>query len=636
MKRKSSRRAPAVSMLLVILVMAAAVAGAPGSVGARVSSLGGPPSYPRFAGAAYGAASGQAPVGGDFSFTCNTQAIGAAVRVSGHAVPAGSGITNDGSCGQAYLFINVPGAGRLKATVALANDATISAVGAPEARIAVLGTNGYTSHTEDIVLTKGGAKTVDIDVAGAVTVSFAFPNGADTYVYDMHLSGTARIRHATPLSGGGMAVGGSPLATSRAGYTCNAGLTTKAVSVSHVTIPVGAAIELLPCGIAALKIPAGSSGTLALRFGANDLSDYSSVPTVFDVRVLDAGGYLLRKAIGLAFAGSGLQPIWVNVSGGATVTLTADAGSAVLDLTGFALLTDQYKQHPNPDHNEFGSPSGSPVSIVPEAFAVDCNAHPGEADVTVNRQAVARDTYLYATDCGVASLVMTNAHGTFHALVGVDDTTTPQKTGAVKLTVLDQNGKPIFTTSVRADLGKRAVPLNAPITGASIVKLEITGPVVIYDLQLTGHATFYDRVFPPSEPPTTLKGGVALNPLAFTVGCNTAVSKSDILLLHAAALEQWALDGQGCGTAILNLGSVKGPHATFGGRFALAAADQRLKIGHVVVSVLGGNGKVLRTMTLTAREGYGPATFGISLSGGAKLNLSWSDQRVILLALSLA
>jgi hypothetical protein len=121
--------------------------------------------------------------------------------------------------------------------------------------------------------------------------------------------------------------------------------------------------------------------------------------------------------------------------------------------------------------------------------------------------------------------------------------------------VLDQNSKPLFTRSVQARIGWPGVPLNAPITGGSIVKLEFSGDLVVYNLWLSGQATFYDRVFPPSEPPVGTAGGTVVNPLAFKVDCNTAVSTADILLIHEAALEQWALDGYRCGTATLKLQS---------------------------------------------------------------------------------
>ncbi|HEY8285507.1 MAG TPA: hypothetical protein VIJ28_14075 [Chloroflexota bacterium] len=630
-----NRPSPIILATLPILLLAMTIAATPALAATALAAPAAALAYPRFGGPLSGVAAGQSPLGADFSFTCNEQANAAAVTVAGQPVPAGAAITNTDNCGQAYLFVSAPGAGRFQARIALADDATIAGGGAPEARIFVLAGNGYTSRTLDIALVKGVAKTIDLDLAGAVMLAVGFPNGAPVYVSAMRLTGTARIRHITPLEGGGMASGGTAVAASQMSFTCNAAATTTPKSVSHLIIPTSSAIEMTSCGVTTIKVPAGSTGTLAARFGAGDLSDYTSVPTVFDIRVLDAAGHLLRKAIGLAFLGGGLQPIWVNLTGGATVTLTADTGNAIVDLVGLALLPGQYKQHPNPDHNEFGSPTGSPVSIVPESFAVDCNAHPGDADITVDHVTVLRDTFLSGTDCGVASLVMTNARGAFHALVGLDDTTSPAKSGMVRLTVLDQYSRPLFHTSTRATIGKPAITLNAPITGASIVKLEFYGPVVLYDLQLTGRATFYDRVFPPSEPPTSGKTGIAVNPTAFTVSCNTAISRADILLIHAAALEQWALDGQDCGTASLNLRTVKGPRAVFAGRYALPAAEQRFKVGHVLLRVLGPDGKTLRTMRLVAREGYGPVPFQISVAGAARLDLSWSDRRVILFAMSL-
>ncbi len=103
-----------------------------------------------------------------------------------------------------------------------------------------------------------------------------------------------------------------------------------------------------------------------------------------------------------------------------------------------------------------------------------------------------------------------------------------------------------------------------------------------------------------------------------------------------AALEQWALDGQDCGAASLNVRSIKGPHAVFAGRYALPAAEQRYKIGRVMVRVVGPDGKVLRRQTLTAREGYGPVPLTVSLAGAARLDLFWPDRRVIVFAMTQA
>jgi hypothetical protein len=594
------------------------------------------PTYPPFQGPFAGTTGGQSPLAADFSTTCNVQASSGPVTAAQTTIAAGTAVTDPDTCGQGYLFLSVPGAGHFTASAALADNATIGSAGTPALRIFVLGSNGYTSRSLDVLPAKGTASTVNLDLAGAVALAVTFPSGAQAYLFNMRLTGTAQLRRATPMSVADATTGGAPVSASRISFACNDHLSTTLRSVSHVTIPTAQAIDQATCGGVTITLPPGLGNTLTLRYGASDASDYTSVPTVFDVRVLDKAGHLLRKAVGLAFLGGGLQPIWVDVTGGATVTFAIDAGNADLEVTDLRLLPAQYKMHPNPNHNEFGSPSGSPVSIVPDAFAIDCNAHPGADDITVNRLPVLRDTYLNGTRCGVASLIMTNAHGSFHALVGMNDSTSPETRGALKLTVLDQNGKPLFITSVQAAIGKPAVPLSAPITGGSIVKLEFAGPglLVLYNLQLAGQATFYDRVFPPSEPPVSTPNGTVVNPLAFKVDCNAAVSTTDILLIHEAALEQWALDGQRCGTAILDLRTLHQAKATFGGRIGLAAADQHLKLGHVQVQVLAGNGKILRTVTLIAREGYGPRPFLISLAGAASIKLSWPDQRVIVFAMS--
>lgn len=631
--RQPRRRLPA--LLLTPLLLAATVAASPGPGLARAQAAAhaAAQANPPFQGPFAGTAGGQRPVATDFSTTCNVQASSVPVTAARTTIAAGTAITDPDSCGLGYLFLSAPGAGHFTAGAALADDATIASGAVPALRIFVLGRNGYTSRSLDVVLSKGTARAIDLDVAGAVALAVAFPNGAQSYLFNMHLTGTARLRQATPMPIGA-ATGGAPVGAGKISFACNDHLSTTPHSVSQVTIPAAQALDLATCGGVTITLPSGQGNTLTLRYGASDGSDYTSVPTVFDVRVLDKAGHLLRKAVGLAFLGSGLQPLWVDVAGGATVTLAIDTGNADLEVTDLRLLPARYTPHANPNHNEFGSPSGSPVGIVPEAFAIYCNAHPGADDITVDRLPVLRDTYLSGTTCGVASLVMTNVRGSFHALVGMADGTSPETTGGIKLTVLDQNSKPLFTRSARVGIGMPGVPLNAPITGGSIVKLEFAGPVVVYNLQLSGQATFYDRVFPPSEPPVSTPGGTLVDPRAFAVTCNTAVSATDILLIHEAALEQWALDGQQCGTATLDLRTLRQAHATFGARFGLAAADQHLKVGHVQVRLLVGNGTVLRTVILTAREGYGPQPFSISLAGAARLQLSWPDQRIIVFAMS--
>ena len=551
---RSGRQRRLMAGMLALLLLTVMVTAAPGSGPAHAQTAAPAPSstYPAFQGPVAGMLAGQNPLAADFSTTCNAQASSGPVTAAHTTIAAGTAITDPDTCGMAYLFLGVPGAGHFSAHAALADDAVVASGSAPTLRFFVLGRNGYTSRSLDVVLSKGTVGTINLDLAGAVALAVAFPNGAQPYLFQMRLTGTAHLRRATPMSVTGATPDGIPVSASRISFACNDHLSDTPRSVSHVTIPTAQAIDQATCGGTSIALPPGQGRTLTLRYGASDASDYTSVPTVFDVRVLDRAGHLLRKAVGLAFLGGGLQPIWVDVTGGATVTLAIDTGNADLEVTDLRLLPGQYALHPNPNHNEFGSPSGAPVSIVPEAFAVDCNAHPGTDDITVNRLPVLRDTYLYGARCGVASLVMTNVRGSFHALVGMNDSTGPATTGSLTLTVLDQTSKTLFTTTVQARIGMPGVVLNAPITGGGIVKLAFNGDLVVYNLQLAGQATFYDRVFPPSEPPVSTPGGTVVNPLAFKVDCNTAVSTTDILLIHEAALEQWALDGERCGTALLH------------------------------------------------------------------------------------
>ena len=68
-----------------------------------------------------------------------------------------------------------------------------------------------------------------------------------------------------------------------------------------------------------------------------------------------------------------------------------------------------------------------------------------------------------------------------------------------------------------------------------------------------------------------------MNPLAFKVDCNTAVSTTDIVLIHEAALEQWALDGERCGTALLHLQNLHQAKATFEKRNAMSMMQRLSK-----------------------------------------------------------
>jgi hypothetical protein len=285
--------------------------------------------------------------------------------------------------------------------------------------------------------------------------------------------------------------------------------------------------------------------------------------------------------------------------------------------------------------SDFGSPSGAPIPIAPDAVVGLCNAGLGNVDVTVANHPVPRYSYMAVEGCGIAELIMTDAHGTFAAKVGVSDSST-DKTMTAHLVVFDQNSKPLSNMSVTAHQGQPGAAIGASITGASIVQISFTGNAagILYDMRLSGHGTLYDRVFPPSEPPVSTTGGTAIDPRTAKVSCNVSVSATDLALIHQVALEQWSLYLNGCGSAILNIASLHGPHKMFSALYGIAVQDPTVLIAHLQFTVLDAKGKTVRQATFVARAGYGPRRAAISVAGGSTLQITDPDGRLVIYALT--
>ncbi|HWE61899.1 MAG TPA: hypothetical protein VHB98_09315 [Chloroflexota bacterium] len=594
------------------------------------------PAAPVFPGLLLGASTITVPKPANFVYGCNVAASAQPAKAAGTTLAAGTAIHNVDGCGQALLYLNAPASGHFQATFAVADAATGTTAGL---RLFLLGAGGYELRTLILQATKGKAQPVDLDVAGGVTLALTFPTSTESYVYNIKLTGTAHARAATPLTGGGLPAGGTPVAASAMQLTCNVSRSTTSSTVTQVTVPMTGSLQMEGCGKVSVSIPANAQGALALRYGENDSTNYSSLPAQVGLRVLDATGHLLRKAIGLTYLGSGLQPLWVNVQGGSTVTFTLDGGNTnpQLAVAGISFLPAPVAPHHNPDRQDFGSPSGAPIAISPDAVVGICNANLGTSDTTVTHQPLLRDTYLSVHGCGVAELIMTGAHGRFTTKFGIDDSSI-DKTLTAHLIVLDQNSHPIATSSATAQLGQPAVTLSATIDNASIVQISFNGNASgdLYGFQLSGHATLYDRIFPPSEPPVSTMGGTAINPLLMSVSCNVHPTTQDMELIHQVALEQWSLYFNGCGAAVLNLASLPGPHRTFSALYGIALQDPRVLIAHIQFTVLDAKGGTVRKATFVARAGYGPRRAAISLAGGAKLQLTIIDQPLVLFALTTA
>jgi len=594
---------------------------------------------PSFPGPRFGAAGPQVLTPAAFSYQCNTGTTTAPVSAAGVTLAAGQAIRYQG-CGQAQIVLNAPASGHFQASVAVPDDAPAGSQAGLQ--LLVLGPGGFNIHRAIVQVVKGTTRQADVDVSGGVALAMIFVTLAPTVIYHMKLTGLARALRPVPLMGTGMPAGARPVSKAAVSFACVAGPANQQSTISSVTVPLTGTYQVQSCGKIIVRLPPGVGGTLALRYGTDEtLTNYSSIPAEIALRVLDSSNHLLRKAIGLSSIGSGLQALWVDTHGGGTATLSEDAGGGEhLAVVGLSFLPGHYAPHANPDHQEFGSPSGGAVDIAPEALVNVCNASVGTNDTAVAHQAIPRDSWISLIGCGVTELIMTNAHGRFHARFGISDASTnPDRQQTVDLITLDQNSHPLVQVRATAKQGAPPAILDANIAGASILEVRsVSGgaPGVLFDMTLTGHATLYDRVFPPTEAPVSTAGGTPLDPRAFTVTCNVAVTNQDILLIHQAALEQWALWLGGCGTATLNLATLHGSHGLISLLYGMAVQDQHEGIAHVRLLVLDAQGKVLRTVTGVSRAGYGPRRLAIGLAGGAKLQIAAVDATLYVYALTAA
>jgi hypothetical protein len=607
---------------LVGLLVAMVGAGMAGNTVATQAAALTPVVYP---GPSLGVAATQHPIGTDFTLTCNALVSVSGAHAAGAAIPAGSGIQAKTGCGEATLILAVPGSGHLQARFAVDDGDTTG--GSATVRVRVFGHAGYLLRATSMVITKkDGAKPIDMDVSGATAISFDFPGAPITDLYMIRLTGSARARRSAPGLGNTIPAGAVPVSAASATPACNAYVATQPAMVSRVQVPVAGGIELDGCGVLTFRLPSAADGTFTVRYGTSDAVNYTATPSVLTLRVFDARGRLLRKAVGLSHLGGGLQPLWVSTMGGATLTLTDESsGSDKVEVTGFAQLPGPASLHPNPNHQFFGGSTGDGVAIMPQALTTTCTAEIGSTDLTVGHTPVYLGTYINGYSCGISELSITNAHGHLTGRLGLPGTAIAP--ASVKIIVLDPNGHPLSQSVVKASSGESGTPFSVSLNNASIVTFLFAGDhSILYDLRLVGQAVVYDRVFPPAEPPVSAKGGTAIDPqdLMLHQACGVVIPNADVLLVHEAAMQFWALDGQMCGGyASLALTGSKYPKHQFSARYGIPAADQTDAIAQLQVSVLNGAGKDIRHTTFTTRNGYGPQTLRISLQGGASLRIVW-------------
>ncbi|MGH2410362.1 MAG: hypothetical protein ACRDGS_08360, partial [Chloroflexota bacterium] len=296
---------------------------------------------PTFPGPRFGAPGAPALTPGDFSYQCTTAASTTPISAAGVTVAAGQGIYSQG-CGQAQILLNTPASGHFQASVAVPDNAPAgSTVGL---QLLVLGPGGFNIHHTFVRAAKGTTRQADVDVAGGVALALTFFTPAPSVIYHMKLTGSARTLRPVPLVGTGMPAGATLVPKANVSLTCVANPATAPSTISGVTVPLTGTYQVQGCGKLTIPLPAGAGGMLALRYGTDEtITNYSSLPAEVELRVLDAGGHLLRKAIGLTYIGGGLQALWVDTHGGGTATLSVDAGGGEhVAVTSISFLPGRY------------------------------------------------------------------------------------------------------------------------------------------------------------------------------------------------------------------------------------------------------------------------------------------------------
>lgn len=627
---------------LACLCLASITASAPlvASPAARVATnAGASPSSIVFPGPSRGVPGTRTPRPADFHLHCNAGINNdAPVRVAGTTVTTGTAIGDGAGCGAMVLLLDVPGPGRFSATYGV-GDADTS--GQPAGvRIHVLDRDGFSLSITTVTAAHGAAVPIAVDVARAVALEIDSFGHATGYLYNVGLGGTARVLAPAAGSGSILPAGAKPVNMAGAAYGCNGFAEKPPASVAAVVVPATGAAYLQACGQFALTIPSHTRGALVLRYGMDDGAARGAM--LLSLRALDAGGRLLRKAVGVAAVGGGLQPLWIDLGNVRTIQVTADNVSISeggIDVTGVGILPRGVPPYvPQNRTISGGGPNGA-VVVDPLAFAVQCNSNVGGSDVTVAHETVLRQTYLNNTACGTASLFFccTNARGTFHALFGLYDDDTATARATVRMVVKDKDDHVLRRQTLTVTYGTpRALDVDVKL--ASVIYFSFSGDAsALYDLRLTGIATVSQYILPPSAPPVEVPNGVAVDPHDLAVQCNMSVTSGDVRLIGATTLEGWALNpADWCGEADLNLRTSRYPRHAFYARVGIKLGEAPTTNVTVTLNALNAAGKVIRSAAINARYGYGTQPVHLSLAGAATVRIKASAGGSIVYALTAA
>ncbi len=564
-----------------------------------------------------GVRAGQAIAASLFSFNCNAQ-LNADATVNHQKVPAKSAVDASTGCGSASLAIDAPGAATFQATYGVADDSVSN--DPARLRVIVVDANGSDIRQTEFAARKGVPMTIAVDVSNAVGIVLHFLSTPHTELWNARLGGTAQALARTPAPAL-VPAGGTAIA--HPGQDCNVSAASGPQHVSGVTLPAAGSYVLTSCGGLVFPVAGRPHSSALLYYGVDDASQGESMNIT--VSALDRSGALLAKAVGSAYLGSGLRPIWVPLDGAATVAIKVDGQSTNTNVivAGLATAPLDLPVFVYPEQVIHGSAAGTVVD--PASFVSQCNAEVGTDDVKVGGLPVFARTYITTESCGTTSVVLccTTAVGTLSGRFGINDNEAGSAPTDMRVLVKDKDDHVLRRLSVTAAAGAVGTPFSIDLSRASVLSFSFDGSDgILYNLRLHGGATIAQTIYPPSVPERDPLGGKTVAPADFTTDCNASVVQDDTRMVGASIVGGTGLTGDGCGTATLPA-RYFGPLRTFYARFALPIDESPGTHVTMRLSVLAASGKTIRQQSVVVKYGYGPQPLRIDLTGGAALRIAW-------------
>jgi hypothetical protein len=394
------------------------------------------------------------------------------------------------------------------------------------------------------------------------------------------------------------------------------------INVSQVNVPSIGTFIGTGCGKLIFSLPANAKGSLVVRYGATGGSN--CCPQYLALRALDAHSRLLRRSLGIAAVGTGLRPLWIDLTNVRTIQLSIEGDASVtLAITGLGILPRRVAPYVTANHM-ITIDSQTEIGTVP--FVTRCNAQIGNQDAFVNGARLLAGVYLSTYGCGVANMAFCcrHPHGHILATFAVPDNERADRQASVTVVVKDRLGRQLQRKSYSVTGASPPLEIDVPIDDASIASFNFGGGNgALYNIRLIGSATIEGHIYAPSEPPTAVRGGVAINPVDFSTQCNAGVSTTDRRMAGDKSLESWALVGEGCGTATLSLSNKMYPKHDLYAEMGLSLASSPDSVASVRFNLLTSSGRIVRSKQVQLRLGNTVRRVHLALQGGSAVQIAW-------------